>query len=124
MTGRYFSCAYNKANGEKCVKKICAECERYRYTDCRGVAHCKCSLTDCESCEDYISNSEARAAKKAESWCSTCTHDCKKPERISFCSLYADKYEPAAPPDFRYCEACIHTCKRGGWCPNFSVKGV
>ena len=60
MTDRYFSCAYNKANGEKCVHRICEECERYRYTDCRGVAHCKCSLTDCENCEDYISKDHPR----------------------------------------------------------------
>lgn len=123
MDSKYFSCAYNKADGEKCKGKACSECSRFGAVDYYGTIHCKCTLSDCESCEDYISNSEVRAAAKAESLCNACMGDCEKSGRVSFCRFYIDKYA-IAPPDFNYCGACIHTCKRGGWCPNFSVKGV
>lgn len=123
MESKYLRCAYNKADGEKCVHRICSECERFGFIDYYGNVHCKCVSADCESCEEYISNSEVRAAAKAESLCNTCMCDCDKSGRVSFCRFYMDKYT-AAPPDFNYCGVCIHTCKHGGWCQNFSVKKV
>ena len=95
MESKYFSCAFNKANGVLCVEKLCEKCKGDRWLgyDKMGISRCKCcDGINCDDCKDYISNVEAQKQQN-KYICQSCEKDCKQKFRTDCKDFKAKRVE-------------------------------